>query len=74
MFNRLDTTLCLEHTPEGIAAASIHILNKLYDLKLPDIRGLSLWSEKFAPEQLDGTFLFYLLLHYHLLLCHFSGD
>ncbi|XP_078149049.1 uncharacterized protein LOC144544415 [Carex rostrata] len=49
----LDSTLCLEHTPEGIAAASIHILNKLYDLKLPDIRGLSLWSEKFAPEQLD---------------------
>ncbi|KAJ3686832.1 hypothetical protein LUZ61_015996 [Rhynchospora tenuis] len=47
----LDTTLCLEHKPEWIAAASLYIMDKLRDLKFPDVRGLPLWSEKFAPEK-----------------------
>ncbi|KAJ4789449.1 Cyclin family protein [Rhynchospora pubera] len=50
----LDTTLCLEHKPEWIAAASLDIMDKLRDLKLPDVRGLPLWSEKFAPEKWDA--------------------
>jgi hypothetical protein len=73
-FDRLDTTLCLEYRPEWIAAASLHISGKLYDMKIPDVRGLPLWSEKIAPAKWDGTFLFYHLLHFDLLLLHLLGD